>query len=127
MMDIDKLKDLMGRATRGPWWPDEDVEYGHVVLWRDRGNDCDIALHIPKSETATLIAMAPDLAAEVIRLTAEHAQVVADNQAMATENARLVKRDAEARRLIAPMEGNAPVDSVAWNADARAFLAGEGK
>ena len=119
-MDIDKLKDLMGRVTPGPWgfddqggFPDAYRVYaeGHVMLWMDHYHEGD------HSSNATIIAMTPDLASEVIRLTAEHAQLVAANQA-------LVKRDAEARMLIEDAElCGGDIDRPA----ARAFLAGEGK
>ena len=61
---------------------------------------------------------------KVARLTTEHAQVVAANQALATENARLVKRAAEARKLLRFAR-----DQVTHHFKdlIRAFLAGEGK
>ena len=64
-------------------------------------------------------------AQKIVRLTSEHAQVVAANRVLATENARLVKRDAKARELI----GLDPWDIGyhEWTISARAFLAGEGK
>ena len=208
-MDIDKLKDLMGRVTRGPWLREAQNVYsddGRWMVGKAWGNDW------PTTEAnADLFAMAPDLAAEVIRLTAEvaalqddrrkmhrraqkaegllermarflnsfelwaqrrkdhwlriyvraaarhvrgktgearslawrigeyerddliaqiirltaeHAQLVAANQALATENARLVKRDTEARRIIEDADlCGGDIDRPA----ARSFLAGEGK
>ena len=103
-MDIDNLKDLMGRVTPGPWRLDGPV-WNNIVRTDSETRVCFMAHSNGLNDdrdiaNAALIAMAPDLAAEVIRLTAEHAQLVAANQALATENARLVKRDAEARRTL---------------------------
>ena len=126
-MDIDKLKDLMGRVTPGPWLREAQNVYGDDGRWmvgKALGNDW------PTTEAnADLFAMAPDLATEVIRLTAENAQLVAANQALATENARLVKRDAVARRLIGSGKCTHRKEATAyeWWRDARAFLAGEVK
>ena len=163
-MDIDNLKDLMKRVTPGPWVWCADPYGGHrLISWvpgetfpngsprymkvhddGSAGGEYSPSIDVP-GEDADLIAMAPDLADEVIRLTeyaqsrilfwaeliednarltAEHAQLVAANQALATENARLVKRDQEARRIIEDADlCGGDIDRPA----ARAFLAGEGK
>jgi hypothetical protein len=68
-------------------------------------------------EDATLIAMAPDLAAEVLRLTAERDAVVAANR-------QLVARDADARGLLSLDPWT--LGHGEWTERARAFLAGEG-
>ena len=126
MMDIDNLKDLMGRVTPGPWyaerWYVRTSAANHYWQIADAG---PAGRHVDYcSDNATFIAMAPDLAAEVIRLTTEHAQLVADNQALVMENARLVKRDQEARRIIEDADlCGGDIDRPA----ARSFLAGEGK
>ena len=97
MMDVEKLAQLLKAATPGPWKVYHTTGGGRILgigdyegggiadprfgLWRD-GKE--------KDSNAELIALAPDLAAEVIRLTAERDAAVAANQALVTENARLV-------------------------------------
>ena len=104
MMDIDKLRDLMGRVTPGPWfvdglvwnqivWTDSETRVCYMAHSNGLNDDRDIA-------NASLIAMSPDLSAEVLRLTAERDALVAANQELVTENARLGKRDGEARELV---------------------------
>ena len=158
-MDIDNLKNLMRRVTPGPWhWIDirTDEPFAFDTKWN--GNipslrtvaehpcrfggtlpdfilnaEPDFLLEYPAN--AALIALAPDLSAEVLRLTAEHAQLVAANQALATENVRLVKQDAEATIALKfyadfyenPNDGPWGVNSSDFGKTARAFLAGEGK
>ena len=68
-------------------------------------------------------ALFKEAACEIARLTSEHAQLVAANQALATENARLVKRDAEATACIKQYA----IGILEGDEMARAFLAGEGK
>ena len=134
------LKDLMGRVTPGPWsvmqppnWivDGRGMNLTHIRGWgfltghghKDGGMDHKLAGE-QMDANATLIAMAPDLADAVICLTAERAQLIAANQALAAENARLVKRDQEARRIIEDADlCGGDIDRPA----ARAFLAGEGK
>ena len=75
MMDIDNLRNLMGRVTPGS----RNID---AKAWRD------------------LRDMSTDLAAEVLRLTAERDAIVAANQALVTENARRVKREEDARGVV---------------------------
>ena len=116
MMDIDKLRDLMGRATPGPWAyrPEPHDDWGVVRSGRfwicqahdpDRMDDeflaeCRKTKTDPWYANAALISMSPDLAAEVLRLTAERDAIVAANQALVTENARRVKREEDARGVV---------------------------
>jgi hypothetical protein len=69
-------------------------------------------------EDAAIIAMAPDLAAEVLRLTTERDAVVAANR-------QLVARDAEVRRLIGLVLGPSYTAMLDWQNADRAFLAGD--
>ena len=104
MMDIDKLRDLMGRVPPGPWRLDGPV--WNQIVWSDAENRICFMAHSNGLDddrdiaTSALIAMSPELAAEVLRLTAERDALVAANQALVTENARRGKRDEDARELI---------------------------
>ena len=100
MMDIDKLRDLMGRVTPGPWfvdgpvwnqivWTDSETRVCYIAHSNGLNDDRDIA-------NAALIAMSPDLSAEVLRLTTERDAAVAANQALVTENARRGKWEEDA-------------------------------
>ena len=83
------------------------------------------------------LAMTPDLAAEVIRLTAERDAAVAASQALATENARLVANKREIAQgfadLLAQLMAGFPFSSAQRTELAKAlqamhaFMAGEGK
>ena len=110
-MDIDKLKETLAAATKGPWrvesettliWgncnPDDQTNNGMgFPVAEARITPCGLWTKRPDSDegeaNSALIAMAPDLAAEVIRLTA----LVAD---LTAANAALMVRDAEAREVI---------------------------
>ena len=89
VMDIAKLKDLMGQVTPGPWERDTGYANDRLVSWvkgetfkngdprfvqiiddGSAGGEYSPSIDV-SGEDAALIAMAPDLAAEVIRLTAE--------------------------------------------------------
>lgn len=67
---------------------------------------------------AALIASAPDLAAEVLRLRAENAQLIAANQA-------LVAREAEAREALDRIAKRRDYQLPSAADIARAFLAGK--
>jgi hypothetical protein len=89
MMDVEKLKDLVWTVAIGG---------GDTPAWRE--------LH----------SMAPDLAAEVLRLTAERDAVVAANR-------KLVARDAASRELLSLDPWT--LGHGEWTKRARAFLAGD--
>lgn len=109
-MDVDKLDQLLKAATKGPWGlgdrgtKKDGSQYARVFgrgwiglarVW--------VRMHSASEDTpsgvanAELIALAPDLAAEVIRLTAERDAAVSANQALVTDNVRL-HHDADEQR-----------------------------
>jgi len=74
---------------------------------------------------AAFLATAPDLASAVLRLTAERDAAVAANQALVTENARLVGRVDEARGVIQKYRFSVSDDAMdECDRMASAFLAG---
>ena len=94
-MDLAKLKETLAAATKGPWF----VSGARVKLARqDTHAICHYEADVKRDENianvwynprtnagradAALIAMAPDLAAEVLRLAAERDAAVAANAAM---------------------------------------------
>ncbi len=100
MIDLGKLKELRAKATPGPWsveawqyngknvWEFKFHQQGRFELWHVFG--CVFADNRADApHTAALIALAPDLADEVLRLTTERDAAVAASQALAAENARL--------------------------------------
>ena len=92
-MDLDKLKETLAAA---------------------RAN----TVHGSKARK-DIAAIAPDLAAEVLRLTAERDAAVA-------ANAALMVRVEEARRLLSAMDqGDGIVPFLEWATAARAWLAGK--
>lgn len=140
------LAELLARATEGPWEyvPEDGPESGHsqrgnigisaqslydaAVEANDEENEPDDAKWIcgiwgaicdMDRANAALIARAPELAAEVLRLTALVAALTAANIALAADNARLSKRVDKAHRIM---------DRGLWLTDdapaARAWLAG---
>lgn len=116
MMTTEELQDLLGRVTPGPWRVGHTVIQGRVYggAWVEAPDDLLIPItgsggamsytaqvintqgHDHNDDNATLIAIAPDLAAEVIRLRAELAQTVA-------ANAQLVADAAEVRDAYGPL------------------------
>jgi GAF domain-containing protein len=100
------LAAMLERATRGPWFVSGvrvklDRQDTHAICHYDETAKRDLNIanvwYDPRTNAghadAALIARAPDLAAEVLRLTAA-------NAALAAENARLGKRVEDARELI---------------------------
>lgn len=90
-METDKLEALLKAATPGPWRlvADEEGEPAQCIM----GRGWDIATawggYNAAEHDAALIAAAPDLAAEVLRLRAENAQLVAANQALVTPTVKV--------------------------------------
>lgn len=106
-LDYAALPDLLAKATPGPW--DAALEAGchgviAPVLPSDQnfvalvGNDLDTPEREPmRFANAALIALAPQLAADVIRLIAEQSATLAAHAALAADNARLTGLVDEAR------------------------------
>ena len=99
MIDLDKLKELRAKATPGPWrWirkASGSTKGIDGVIWAEEYAGSAWIEFEGSDETpgsnAALIAMAPELADEVLRLTAERDAAVAASQKLAAENARLVE------------------------------------
>ena len=74
MTDTTELSALLAKATPGPWWVDGPV--WNQIIWTDNENRVCFMAHSSgldddrDTATAALIAMAPTLAADVLRLTA---------------------------------------------------------
>ena len=115
MIDLGKLEELRAKATPGPWRPSQIglENSGARVVTSDGGRigtadtwsqfkrgDGWRSICETRDANAALIALAPELADEVLRLTAERDAAVAASQKLAAENARLAERDTEALRLL---------------------------
>lgn len=100
-METQELEELRAKASEGPWhgnrknWPDGSSSM-HInsMAWSDLAQVWLRGIDANKDDpegiaNATLIAAAPDLAAEVLRLRAEVAQLVAANQALVVDAARM--------------------------------------
>jgi hypothetical protein len=90
-MDVDKIKAALAAATPGPWGIGRHANTMIEAGERGRGiassggyqqNFDGERIRSENIANATLIAMAPDLAAEVVHLTAERDQLIAANQAL---------------------------------------------
>jgi len=104
------LAALLAAATPGPWAIEENG-HGHRGMVEVKGprvkcvgfmiaTDVSAAQAEVTRANAALIARAPELAADVLRLSATVADLTAANTALVTECARLKAREAEAMGLI---------------------------
>lgn len=131
-MKDDELRGLVGKVTPGPWAAFGQLWYAKIATSNDDG-ETRIAFMAHRNgmnddgdaANAALIAMAPDLAAEVLRLRAERDALVA-------ANAQLVARDAEAQKHLRRamefaslmMEDPSQLEETSWAQSARAWLGG---
>ena len=126
MMDVENLRELLGRVTPGPWVYEPDDGFAAVRVADTISYKGVAYLTLANyANNAALIAMAPELAAEVLRLTAERDAAVAETQHLV---ARVKATVAEALREIDRQFSDTLNGHKAKTGldTARAFLAGEG-
>jgi hypothetical protein len=114
-MDLEKLKELNAAASPGPWSLSTigltNAGARAIISAENRIGEVDIVSEFKRGDgwkspcakrdaNAALIAFLRNSVDEVLRLTAERDAAVAASQKLATENARLVEREAKARELV---------------------------